>query len=253
MADSTRRFSDRVDDYVRYRPGYPDELVAVLIEGCGLKAGAAVADIGSGTGIFTARLVDAGLQVNAVEPNREMRRAAERMLGAKPGFTSIAAPAEATGLGPESVNLITAAQAFHWFNNEVVQTEFRRILRPDGHLALIWNRRRIRQSLQQKFESVLRRRAPEYGKVNHMSLDDREIGAFFGAVPPEKLCFEYRQRLDFDGLLGRVKSSSYCPLEGSDEFDKLRDDLLALFDDYASDGAIDFEYDTHLYLGQMQT
>ena len=251
MTDSTRRFSGRVDDYVRYRPGYPDELIEALMERCGLGPGATVADIGSGTGIFSAKLLDAGLRVYAVEPNDAMRAAAERQLAARNGFTSVAAAAESTALDTDSLDLITAAQAFHWFNNEPARNEFRRVLKPGGYLALIWNRRRTGRAFQDEYDALLRRRAPDYGKVNHMNLDDREIADFYAPETMRKLRFDYRQRLDFDSLLGRLRSSSYCPAEDSDAFRLLRDELAVLFDRHAVDGRIDFEYDTHLYLGRM--
>ena len=252
MPDNTRRFSDRVEDYLRYRPGYPDELVTALLGRCGLKAGATVADIGAGTGIFTAKLLDAGLRVFGVEPNAEMRNAAKQLLAGRSGFTSVAAPAESTGLDTGSLDLITAAQAFHWFDNETARAEFRRILKPLGHLALIWNRRRIEQAFQRDYDDLLRHHSTDYGKLHHMNLDDERISAFFGHDAVAKLHFENRQRLDFDALLGRLQSASYCPPRGSDAFAGLRDDLRALFDKYAVSGVIDFDYDTQLYLGRLR-
>ena len=251
MSDATRRFSDRVEDYIRFRPGYPEELITFLLDQTGLGTRSRAADIGSGTGIFSHLLLNAGLVVYAVEPNPEMRAAAENLHADHPGFHSIAAPAEATGLDDQSLDLVTAAQAFHWFNNEPTRSEFTRILKAEGYLALIWNRRRIGQDFQREYEAVLRRRAPEYSKVNHMNLDNDDIGKFFAPDSLEKLTFDNRQQFDFDGLLGRVKSSSYCPMENSDEFELLRDDLRVLFEKHRVDGTIDFEYDTDLYLGRI--
>jgi SAM-dependent methyltransferase len=250
-ADATHRFSDRVDAYVKYRPGYPEELVATLLEQTGLDHNAVVADIGSGTGIFTRLLVDAGLEVYAVEPNNEMREAAEALLADQPKFNSVGAAAEGTGLADDSVDLITAAQAFHWFNNEITKQEFRRILKPGGRLALIWNRRNTSQPFQQAYDGILREFAPEYGVVNHMNLSNDDLAAFFAAGSMAQLNFEYRQRLDFPGLLGRLKSASYCPTEDSPQYIPLVTELLALFDQYAVNGVIDFEYDTQLYLGPV--
>ena len=252
MAEATRRFSDRVDDYIRYRPGYPEELIHTLLTETKTSGDATVADIGSGTGIFTRLLLDAGISVYAVEPNSEMRTAAEELLSDRPGYTSVGAPAEATGLEEDSVDLITAAQAFHWFNNETTRVEFGRILKADGHLALIWNRRRIAKAFQLDYENLLRCHAPEYNAVNHMNLDDDEIGVFFARGSMKKFSFEYSQEFDFAGLLGRVKSSSYCPVEGSDAFSKLHDDLQILYEEHQLRGKIDFEYDSNLYLGRIQ-
>ena len=251
MPDATHRFSDRVEAYVRYRPGYPDELVATLLEQTGLDDKATVADIGSGTGIFTRLLLEAGLEVFAVEPNNEMREAAEELLSDVPIFNSVGAAAEDTGLEDDSVDLITAAQAFHWFNNETTRQEFRRILKPGGRLALIWNRRNTSQPFQQAYDGILREFAPEYGVVNHMNLSNDDIAAFFAAGSMTLLNFEYCQRLDFPGLLGRLKSASYCPAEDSPQYIPLVTELLALFDQYTINGVIDFEYDTQLYLGPV--
>lgn len=251
IADATRRFSDRVDAYVKYRPGYPDNLVSTLLDQTGLDDKAVVADIGSGTGIFTRLLVNAGLEVYAIEPNNEMRAAAEALLSAEAKFNSIGAAAENTGLEGDSVDLITAAQAFHWFNNEPTKQEFRRILKPGGSLALIWNRRNTSQPFQQAYDGILREFAAEYGAVNHMNLSHDDIAAFFAAGSMTLLNFEYCQRLDFSGLLGRLKSASYCPAEDSPQYIPLVTELVALFDQYAVNGVIDFEYDSQLYLGPV--
>lgn len=249
--DNTQRFSHRVDDYQRYRPGYPDELIETLRHYCALKPGDPVADVGAGTGIFTQKLIEVGLQVYAIEPNTAMRNMAEQQLGKAPNFTSLDGSAESSGLDSSSVRLITVAQAFHWFNNTPAHMEFTRVLQADGYLALIWNRRRMQQAFQQAYESLLQRNAPDYGKVNHMDIGDDQISDFFGHRQVNKLCFDYRQQLDFDGLLGRVKSSSYCPQESSPEFAQLRNELEKLFHQHATNGRIDFDYDTELFIGRM--
>jgi SAM-dependent methyltransferase len=251
MTDSTQRFSDRVEAYIRYRPGYPADLVPRLLAKSGLGDGAEVADVGSGTGIFTSLLLQQGLKVYAIEPNAPMRAAAEASLGNNRQFVSIAAPAEDTGLDGDSVDLVTAAQAFHWFNNAAAKAEFRRILKPAGRLALVWNRRKLSQPFQQAYDGILRELSPEYGKVNHMNLGENEIADFFAPAAMEVMHFDNSQRLDFASLLGRLKSSSYCPAEDSAHYIPLVTELLALFDQHAVEGSIDFEYDTELYLGPM--
>jgi len=251
MTDSTQRFSNRVDAYVRYRPGYPADLVPQLLEKTGLGTGAVVADVGAGTGIFTRLLLQQNLRVYAIEPNAPMRAAAEASLGDDRQFVSVGAPAEDTGLDNDSIDLVTAAQAFHWFNNDAAKAEFRRILRPAGQLALVWNRRKVSQPFQQAYDGVLREFSPEYGKVNHMNLREGEIAGFFAPAEMEVVHFDNSQRLDFSSLLGRLKSSSYCPAEDSPHYIPLVTELLALFDRHAVEGAIEFEYDTELYLGPM--
>jgi len=251
MTDSTQRFSKRVADYVRYRPSYPADLVPRLLEETGLSAGAVVADIGSGTGIFTRLLLQQDLRVYAIEPNAPMRKAAQTLLSDNRQFTSVAAPAEDTCLATDSLDLVTAAQAFHWFNNDAAKAEFRRILKPAGQLALVWNRRKLSQPFQRAYDGILRELSPEYGEINHMNLDDSEIAGFFGPGEMRVLRFDNSQQFDFAGLLGRLKSSSYCPAEDSAHYIPLVTELLALFDQYAVEGLIEFEYDTQLYFGPM--
>lgn len=251
MTDSTQRFSKRVEDYVRYRPGYPAGLVPRLLEETGLGADAVVADVGSGTGIFTHLLLQQDLRVYAIEPNAPMREAAQALLDDNRKFSSVAAPAEDTGLASNSLDLLTAAQAFHWFNNDAAKAEFRRILKPTGQLALVWNRRKLSQPFQKAYDAILREFAPEYGKVNHMNLDDSEIAGFFAPDEMRVLQFDYSQRFDFSSLLGRLKSSSYCPAEDSAHYIPLVTELLALFDQHAIEGSIEFEYNTQLYFGPM--
>ena len=251
MTDSTQRFSDRVEAYVKFRPGYPSALVQTLIQKTGLETGAEVADVGAGTGIFTQLLLDQGFRVFAIEPNANMRNAAEILLADYSHFTSIDAPAESTGLANNSLDLITAAQAFHWFDNATTKAEFKRILKPGGKLALIWNKRRISHPFQHAYDAILRDYAPEYGAVNHMNLTERDIAAFFDNGQMEILRFDNSQRLAFPDLLGRLKSSSYCPAENSPQYPSLVAELAALFEHFALDQAVDFQYDTELYIGPI--
>lgn len=251
MIDSRERFSDRVDDYVRFRPSYPPELVSALFEDGVDTASLRAADIGSGTGIFTRLLLDRGVTVAGVEPNANMRRAAETWLQAFEKFTSVEGMAEDTGLDDAGFDLVTAAQAFHWFNNSRARGEFARILKPRGRLALVWNRRRLDDPFQRSYDALLREFAPEYDKVNHLALGDDEIGEYFATGKMTLSSFDNRQQLDFDGLLGRLRSSSYCPGADSSEYRMLEAELERLFARHASDGVIHFAYDSHLYLGPV--
>src|SRR5437899_1233764 len=134
--NSTERFTDRVADYVRFRPHYPPAVFAELRDRLGLGAGSSVADVGSGTGISARPLLEMGCTVFAVEPNAAMRSAAEQWLGDFPRFQSIAGTAEATTLAEHSVDAVVAAQAFHWFDAASARREFQRILKPRGWVAL---------------------------------------------------------------------------------------------------------------------
>ncbi len=251
MRKSTERFSDRVENYVRYRPGYPQALFDYLIEMCRLDEASVIADIGSGTGIFSGCLLDRQLAVSAVEPNPEMRNAAENLLAGYDRFQSISATAEATQLHSASVDLITVAQAFHWFNWYASMTEFRRILKPQGMLALVWNRRDLADPFQQAYEAMLCEHAPDYNLVNHMNIEDEKIYSLFSARHFRHKTFQYAQRFDCEAFLGRMQSSSYSPTKGSSELMALIQAAIALFEEYAIDGVLSFEYSSHLYLGQL--
>ncbi len=199
------RFSSRVDDYQKYRPDYPQSLVTEIIKQSGLDDSAVIADFGSGTGIFTRRLLQAGFEVYAVEPNREMRVAAESALAAEPGFTSIDGSAEDSRLESASIDLITAAQAFHWFNTDTAKQEFRRVLKPQGQLALIWNKRKLSQPFQQAYDAILREFAPEYGKVNHMNLSEMDIQGFFATGAMRANCYRQFAAAGFCRAAGAIE------------------------------------------------
>lgn len=250
--DPTRRFSNRVEQYVRYRPGYPQEVAEVLEQECGLTADSVVADIGSGTGLLTHTLLQQGWQVMGVEPNREMREAGEVFLEAYPRFRSVDGRAEATGLPDASVDLVTAGQAFHWFDQATARAEFQRVLRGDAWVALVWNIRDIEGNpLQSEYEQLLRRYCSEYDHVSALHLGDEQINAFFGAGKWRKHEFAYEQLFDFEGLEGRVRSSSYAPLPGDANYEPLNLGLRELFDRYAQDELIEFKYKTFVYLGSL--
>lgn len=245
----TERFGDRVDDYRRHRPGYPPALTAWLIAEAGLAAGDPVADLGSGTGLLSRDLLAAGLRVHAIEPNAAMRTAAEAELGATPGFTSRAGTAEATGLPDRSMKLLTAAQAFHWFVPAQARAEAQRILVPGGAAALIWNVRRIDGAFAIAYEELLMRRCPDYAAGQPHQASPGEIGAFFGDSALREARFDYVQHFDFDGLRGRLLSSSYTPKADDPARAPLLAALQQLFDEHQQQGRVAFEYDCRAYLG----
>lgn len=249
--DPIRRFSDRVADYVRYRPGYPEELLRTLEEKAGLGPDAVVADVGSGTGISSELLLRSGCTVYAVEPNPDMRRAAEEALGERPRFHSVDGTAEATTLADGGVDLVTAGQAFHWFDRQAARRELARILRPGGRVALFWNARRTDASpFLRAYEELLRRFGTDYRQVDHTRLGAAEFTAFFSAAY-ESWSFPNRQVVDFDGLRGRLLSCSYAPAPGHPDHEPMLRDLRAIFERHEEDGQVRFEYDTELHLGPV--
>ncbi len=251
MIDSTRRFSSRVENYIKYRPGYPADVLDLLREKCGLTSNSHVADIGSGTGILTELFLRNGHRVFAVEPNREMREAAERLLGKYPNFTSVSGAAETTTLPDQSVDFITASQAFHWFDREQSRREFLRILKPGGWTVLIWNERNLTSPFAKAYELLLRTYGTDYEEVNHQHTDARVIGPFFGANGYEQACFPNEQIFDWEGLKGRLLSSSYAPEPGHPKHIPMLEALNALFSGHQTDGKVVFEYDTLVYYGRL--
>jgi SAM-dependent methyltransferase len=247
----TERFSNRVGDYVRYRPGYPPEVVALLREMTGLSPSWRVADIGSGTGISTAILLDAGNEVFAVEPNSDMREAAESRLGSRRGFHSVDGTAEATGLEPGSVDLVVAAQAFHWFDRDAARREMARILRHDGWVALIWNVRQTESSeFLRELEALLLDYSIDYARVRHENVTEEIVRAF---LPRDygKRVFEHTQELDFDGLRGRISSASYVPAPGHPGHEPLFAELEQLFARRAENGRVRIVYDAVVHSGRL--
>lgn len=250
--DPAERFGDRVEDYVRSRPGYPSGLVEHLRTRCGLRAGCAAADVGSGTGKLTELLLAAGSRVYAVEPNAGMRAAAERLLGRSPGFVSVDGRAEATGLPDASVDLVTAAQAFHWFDVAGSRAEFLRILRPRGAVALVWNERREGESaFLHGWEDCLRRFSVDYAEVDHRSAASRgRIEAFFGPRGFGAAEFPNHQDLDLAGLQARYLSCSYALHRGHPRFAEAMAALAALFAAHQRDGRVRIDYRTVVYHGR---
>lgn len=251
MSTSSSRFDGRANNYVNYRPSYPVEVIETIISTCSLESGATVADIGSGTGIFSELLVKSGLDVFAVEPNEQMRAVVETTLKEQPRFHSVSGSAEATSLADNSVDLITAAQSFHWFEAKPTKKEFHRILKPNGRVALVWNQRDTRTQTQQNYESLLRNYVSDYENLVHTRIEDASIDKFLDGSNIDIYSFAIQQVLDFDGLLGRMKSSSYVPVDKPEIFSRMVDDLKVLFDENQHDGKIPFDYETRLYIGTL--
>jgi SAM-dependent methyltransferase len=250
VEDATQRFSSRVDDYVRFRPGYPPEIIELLKKECGLTPDSVIADIASGTGIFTRMLLENGNRVFGIEPNDEMRRAGERFLADHPRLTSVAGTAEATTIPNHSVDFVTAAQAAHWFDREDARLEFIRILKPGGWLVLVWNDRRMDATeFQRQYEQLLRTYGTDYEDVRQAG-KTLAIHAFF----PQSFkthVFEYKQTFDYAGLEGRLLSSSYTPQKDHSQYNPMLHELRRIFDRHQLSGRVSFDYDTRVYYGQL--
>ena len=252
FADAKERFSSRVADYVRYRPGYPSALIDLLREECGLRPDHVVSDIGSGTGLLSKLFLDNGNHVFGVEPNEDMRRAGEEYLSAYKNFSSINGSAEATTLRAGSVHFVVTGQAFHWFEPVATRAEFARILRPRGFVVVIWNERLLDTTpFLRGYEALLRRFGNDYAQVSESYPRLGQIQDFFPHAIAHK-SFSNFQEFDFDGLAGRLRSSSYAPKEGHENYPPMMAVLRDLFDANQESGRVRMEYTTQIYLGRLE-
>lgn len=248
--DPTQRFTSRVDNYARYRPGYPAAVIDLLRTECSLTPRSMVADVGAGTGILTALFLDNGNQVYAVEPNPAMRAAAEAALGHRSGFVSIDGRAEATTLPDGSVDLVTAGQAFHWFDAGASRVEFGRILRPDGYVALIWNARAYRDDpLMAGYERVLGEFGMGYNTVRHRAHAGQMATLFVHGHKTST--FNHTRPLTYEMFWGGFLSSSYAPLPDDPRYEPVRAALQQVFESHQRNGWVTFLYETEVHYGQL--
>jgi SAM-dependent methyltransferase len=228
-------------------------VLAVLREATGFSADSVIADVGSGTGISAELFLRNGNVVYGVEPNAEMRHAAEQQLAKYPKFRSVAERAEATMLADGCVDYVVAAQAFHWFDRQATKVEFARILKPAGWLVLMWNSRRLDSTpFARDYESLLQRFGTDYREVNHQNVDATVVREMFDGGRFELRKVYNEQRLDFSGLRGRVLSSSYMPAESDADYQPMIDELTRIFAERAQNGEVRIEYDTELYFGRVK-
>jgi ubiquinone/menaquinone biosynthesis C-methylase UbiE len=249
MGDQLTRFSNRSDSYAKFRPSYPAEVIELLKYECGLSEQSVIADIGSGTGILSELFLKNGNHVYAVEPNAAMRLTAERLLKHYERLVSIEATAESTTLQTQSVDFVTAAQAFHWFDRAKAKTEFTRILKPSGWNVLIWNERRLDSTnFLRAYEGLLLRYGTDYQKVRHENVAG-EIAEFFAPEYFELKTLQNVQHFDFDSLKGRLLSSSYTPEPDHPDFAPMLAELERIFEANNIKGIVSFEYETKVYYG----
>ena len=251
--DSTQRFSNRVNDYIKYRPGYPAEAVDFLVDRCNLKPGSVIADVGSGTGIFSKLLLDRGCTVYSIEPNYPMQQAAIHQFKNNPDFIPVNGNAEATTLPANIADLIVCAQAFHWFRPDETRSEFKRILKSDNnYVALIWNNRLTGiDAFAIAYERLLTQKASDYNEVNHQHLRKDDFESFYKDGKYTLTKFSNQQVFAAEGLAGRAFSSSYVPsidTPSGREFAML---LQRIFDDNQVNGQVTVYYETEVYLGKM--
>ncbi len=241
--DSKERFSNRVENYIKYRPSYPEEIIKFFAKEIKLTSSWIIADIGSGTGILSKLFLGNGNFVLGVEPNEEMRKAGEQQLKDYSLFRSIEGSSEETRIENASVDLVTAGQAFHWFDIEKSKNEFKRILRENGFVSLIWNKRNTKSSdFLREYEDLLLNNSVDYKLVDHKNVNEKILNEFFAEYKLK--IFPNCQAFNFEGLKGRLLSSSYAPMRGNPKYKPMINELERIFQKNEIDGKIKFEYDT---------
>ncbi len=247
MKNTVERFSNRVENYVKYRPDYPPEVLDLFRDEMNLHEDSIVADVGAGTGISARMFLANGNRVYAVEPNAAMREAAQNYLKDFSQLEIVDGTAENTNLPDDSVDFVIAAQAFHWFDWQKTNVEFKRILRENGYAALIWNERLLEANdFLREYEAILKKFGTDYDQTRHDNIEEKVLREFFRAEFRRKT-FSNVQTVDFDGLKGRVLSSSYMPSEESANFDPMVNELQRVFAKYAENGKIQILYDTNVF------
>ncbi len=247
MTNSTTRFTNRVENYIKYRPGYPVAIIDYLKSENVLKNDSIIADIGSGTGISAELFLKNGNIVYAIEPNDAMREAAEKLLSGYENFKSINASAENTTLPDRSIDLIVCAQAFHWFDIPKAKSEFSRILKPEGKICLMWNERILDGNpFLLDYEKLLIKYGTDYSAVRHENIDENKLNEFFanGYITRS---FPNKQVFDLEGVTGRLLSSSYTPQADSPEYEPMLAELNEIFQKNQVNGNIEFLYETNVY------
>ncbi|MFN8296210.1 MAG: class I SAM-dependent methyltransferase [Chitinophagales bacterium] len=252
MPDAKQRFSSRVENYIKYRPGYPEEIIATLQLEIGLMPSDVVADIGSGTGFSAKLFLEHGNTVYGVEPNEPMRKAAEGLLSEYENFNSLHGSSEETNLKDNSNDLNVCAQAFHWFDRAKTKQEFQRIANNGAHLALIWNDRKETEPFQQDYEKLIQEFAIDYNEISHRNITSDIISDFYAPHKFKKFVLNYEQHFNLEGLIGRIISSSYMPNEDHPNFPQLKNAIVHLFNSYEQNGIVTFAYDTLIFLGKIK-
>lgn len=251
MKNPTERFTQTVQDYIKYRPSYPQKSVDVLVNECGLTPHTIIADVGSGTGILSKLFLDYGNVVYGVEPNQPMREAAQAYLKDYPNFHSVNGTAEATALPNQSVDIITVGTAFHWFNALKTKVEFQRLLKPHGWVLLVWNVRDGSSRFMQEYEQLILKYGTDYRDSNAQRFDQTALDHFFEPATLKTSSFRNAQSFDWDGLQGRLSSASYSLRPGDPLFNDMKQALKNLYDTYQRRGAVEFLYQTKMYYGRL--
>lgn len=252
LPNPTHRFSGRVESYRRYRPGYPPAIVDLLRRECALSPDAAIADVAAGTGLLTEIFLAAGFTVTAVEPNDEMRAACAELEGTYPNLRCVAGTAESTTLTDHSIDLITVAQAMHWFDLDRARAEFARILKPRGWCVVLYNNRRLSgDAFHDAYEQFLLDFGIDYKAVKEQHVGRKRLAQFFAPSTMKCESLINAQPLTLEALKGRVLSSSYIPQPGHLRFPEMQGALEKLFTEHAQNGQVTMIHDCMVCWGQL--
>ena len=248
-----KRFSSRADNYSKFRPSYPEEIISFLEAEEVLYKDSIIADIGSGTGILTELFLKNGNVVFGIEPNIEMRIAAEFNLNKYQNFHNIDGSAESTNMEDNNVNIITVGQAFHWFDQSKARKEFKRILKPEGFVVIVWNnRKRSGSKFLEAYEDLLLTYGTDYRKISDIQINFEQFyGIGKNSEGHLREVFENYQLLNFPGLKGRLLSTSYAPLDDHPNYYNMITDLEKIFQDNNQNGLVRFDYETEVYCGRL--
>lgn len=253
MLEPTARFTNKVDDYTKARPSYPEEIVPLLTCKYGLTSQSVIADMGSGTGLFTEVFLKHGNPVYGVEPNDAMRQAGEHYLKKYTNFISVNASAEHTSLASACCDFVVAGQAFHWFNPVLAKVEFQRVLKPNGWVILAWNVFSSSDApLAVAYEKLFYDFGIQYQGAGYKNANKENLLGFLG---PDTFCMESipnPKSLDFSAFQSRVFSSSFSPSPGQPQYPLMQQAIGQVFEQFENNGVIILPYQTNLYLGQLK-
>lgn len=243
-------FTDRASDYSEGRPLYAEKFMKELSDRFGAGEGTVAVDIGSGTGKFASQLLKLGCRVYGVEPNRDMRLEAEKLLGVNPAFSSVEGSASSLNLPSCSCDFITAAQAFHWFNPLEFRAECSRVLKPGGYVFLIWNMRDMNAEVNRKSFEIYKKYCPQFkGFAGGIQRNDERIRQFFPEY--EVLCYDHPLYFTKEKFIKRSLSGSYSLKESDDFYTEYIQKLERLFETYSESGTLEMPNQTMVYVGTL--
>ncbi len=245
------KFDQKGAVYSGGRPSYPEEIFSYLESNKIINSNSVCADIGAGTGIFTSQLAPCVKSVYAVEPNENMRFVAEQQYGSLGNVISVNATAESTTLSDASLDMITVAQAFHWFDREKFKTECRRILREDGYVVLVWNDRDANSEIIKDNFAVNKEFCPNFkGSSNGIDFGKEGFSDFF-CGEFEIIEFENNYVYDIDTFIKRNLSSSYSPKVTDSNYNSYVNAIKAVFNKHCVGGVVNYPYITRCYIGKV--